>query len=40
MSVKTPGIYIEGVGGVRLEGVILVTEDGRELQREQSDSLA
>ena len=27
----TPGVYIEGVVGVRLEDVVLVTDNGSEL---------
>jgi Xaa-Pro dipeptidase len=26
-----PGVYINGIGGIRLEDVILVTEDGGEV---------
>jgi len=31
VSTLTKGIYIEGYAGVRLEDVVLVTEDGPEL---------
>ncbi|HHU59634.1 TPA: aminopeptidase P family protein [bacterium] len=34
-----PGLYIEGLGGVRIEDVVLVTKDGREVLTKSSKEL-
>ena len=34
-----PGLYIEGLGGVRIEDVVLVTKDGCEVLTKSSKEL-